>query len=109
MADILIPNMEMPKNCCYCGFVRLINDKACCFAVHDNHKDDDVIEYDVTEADLADTTDKMQKKPSWCPLNQVPEHGDLVQLDDALDCFSEDDVVARKALRKIPVVLERTR
>lgn len=48
--------------------------------------------------------------PSGCPIiGEIPdEHGDLVQLNDALDCFSEDDVVARKALRKIPVVLERT-
>jgi len=77
MSDVLVKGMEMPKNCCYCGFVRLVSTKACCFAVHDNHKDDDVIEYDVTEADLADTTDKMQKRPSWCPLIALPDHGDL--------------------------------
>lgn len=37
---------------------------------------------------------------------ELPPHGDLVQLDDALDCFTEDDVAARKALHKVPIILE---
>lgn len=92
MADILIKGMEMPNSCidpktshgCFC----LLHCKVGRQRVNEGKS--------------------LSGRPSDCPLIPVPEHGDLVQLDDALDCFSEDDVVARKALRKIPVVLERT-
>ena len=85
--DILIKNMEMPKSCEKCPLKCVV-------------KSNPMI---ITNKGVSRLT-----KEKDCPLIPVPEHGDLVQLDDALDCFSEDDVVARKALRKIPVVLERT-
>lgn len=91
--DILIKNMEMPKNCAVCPLrVDGLHTFQC-----------------MRLLGRAYTYELVEQRQEDCPLILVPEHGDLVQLDDALDCFSEDDVVARKALRKIPVVLEGTR
>lgn len=94
MSDILIKNMEMPKACEGCPLCFLSSDGRNFFCTRQIGK----------RFDLSLSSQRQEN----CPLIPVPEHGDLVQLDDALDCFSEDDVVARKALRKIPVVLERT-
>lgn len=88
--DILIKNMEMPSCCGSCPFLYSHYGNMGCRFVG---RVEEIFS---------------PNRPKDCPLIPVPEHGDLVQLNDALDCFSEDDVVARKALRKIPVVLERT-
>lgn len=92
--DILIKNMEMPKSCEGCPLCFLSSDGRNFFCTRQIGK-----RFDLSLSG---------QRQEGCPLIPVPEHGDLVQLNDALDCFSEDDVVARKALRKIPVVLERT-
>lgn len=82
--DILIKNMKMPK-----GDIPLVL----------------IIASDGTVEEIDDSDEINETEAKAIP---IPEHGELVQLDDALDCFSEDDIVARKALRKIPVILERT-
>lgn len=95
--DILIKNMEMPKAC----YSEVYSENGFCpFHCFDYHGG--------SHCTMSACKCLKTRRPKGCPLVHVPEHGDLVQLDDALDCFSEDDVVARKALRKIPVVLERT-
>lgn len=97
--DTLIKNMEMPKSCDICPFCK-------------SNDDLELEDYRRLYCDFPNmgefVTDYEASRHPSCPLIPVPVHGDLVQLDDALDCFSEDDIVARKALRKIPVILERT-
>lgn len=95
MSDVLIKGMEMPSCCGNCQFNQF-------------HEADLWTTWDACMFLNNDTNNTGNGRLADCPLIPVPEHGDLVQLDDALDCFSEDDVVARKALRKIPVVLEKT-
>lgn len=114
MSDILIKGVEMPIKCGGCPFnyrEQSYNGKHC--GVRDGDTLYDRTTYDtnhlcfITNEPIENNL-RYKTRNENCPLIPVPEHGDLVQLDDALDCFSEDDVVARKALRKIPVVLERT-
>ena len=97
MSDVLVKGMKMPKSC----YSDVYSENGFCpFHCFDYHGG--------SHCTMSDCKCLKTRRPKGCPLIPVPEHGDLVQLDDALDCFSEDDVVARKALRKIPVVLERT-
>ena len=104
--DILIKNMEMPSCCEECPFMKKVCDIYCTDKKTGVKTPYNYVDSCSLTGSLFDPFSDDSPKP--CPLIPVPVHGDLVQLDDALDCFTEDDVVARKALRKIPVVLERT-
>ena len=120
--DILIKNMEMPKDCRYCPCVRFDKEYGIvsCRAVYDNHNDEDVVARDYDEWDMLDTTrSKPLAKPSWCPLISVPEHGDLIdkqklikELEKAWNVDDDQDFcnksVWRIVERESAVVLERT-
>ena len=130
--DIVIKNMEMPKDCRYCPCVRFDKEYGIvsCRAVYDNHNDEDVVARDYDEWDMLDTTrSKPLVKPSWCPLIPVPEHGDLIdrqkfyekivqhikdtESEDFTDKEREMVQMAMKAvlyelLNECAVVLERT-
>lgn len=103
--DVLIKNMEMPINCCFCLFKRfstcILKERIKTKGYHD------------------------RKRHPKCPLIPVPEHGDLIDRDALLD--SEKMFFAEKyhgdhrtnydtmmgyeignMLRDAPVVLERT-
>ena len=62
MSDVLIKNMKMPKNCTECP---LETDYGTCgyyLPTKDNESD-------------------YQKRPAFCPLIEVPPHGDLIDRD----------------------------
>ena len=104
--DILIKGMKMPSCCEECPFMKKVCDIYCT----DKKTGVKTPYHYINSCSLTGSwfDPFSDDSPEPCPLIPLPVHGDLVQLDDALDCFSEDDIVARKALRKIPVVLERT-
>lgn len=64
MADILIRGMEMPKSCGFCELRFFDGDADCCPFVGD------ACWYGTRHVD--------------CPLHELPEHGDLISLEDAL-------------------------
>lgn len=75
--DILIKNMEMPKNC-----------NGCKLATHyftNTHKVRCFINAEMREADDIDS------RPKWCPLVALPEHhGRLGDLDAIRDKLSRN-------------------
>ena len=63
MADILIRGISMPKSCLDCNFSGDYGD-CCC-------KDTEPYECEFHK----------KSRPDWCPLTELPEHGDLIDRD----------------------------
>jgi hypothetical protein len=68
---IYIKGMEMPKNCCICPFSS----------------------HDMCLLCKRDAEDWFENRPEYCPLVEVPDHGDLIDRDDLIeriDLFIDD-------------------
>ena len=63
MADILIKNMEMPKSCAECPMQYVGEERTACFLMNCYNKI------------------FIEKRPSWCPLVELPPHGRLTDAD----------------------------
>ena len=70
MAGIYIPDMQMPTRCFACPMC----DTDCCGISKGPY-----IEYRDVDIDVA-----MNGRPDWCPLVAVPDHGRLIDADDAI-------------------------
>ena len=76
--SVLIKGMEMPKDCLHCPFSYMSSD---CLKIWIICKVKDV---SVTDGDAV-----KEGRPDWCPLVEVPPHGDLIDRD-ALCEYIED-------------------
>lgn len=100
MADILI-RMEMPQNClfCPCSFWDEKTLALWCHAL--STYDDNLVAENVTAIEAHSGKPSKAKRPGWCPLVELPEHGDLISLDDAKTVITrflgyiDDDLVFR--------------
>ena len=86
MSDILIHDMEMPKNCAECRF---------CV----NGFTDDVPMYECACQSYDNVSVLVDKagqpfdfRPEWCPLIEVPPHGDLADKDKLIQEFIDSDL-----------------
>lgn len=93
MSGIYIPGTEMPTNCNTCNFHAL----RFCFAA---------------DKDLAekDTRPLIERRPDFCPLVPVPEHGRLIDADAferrcMFDPAIEDMQDVIYALRDYPTII----
>lgn len=71
MSDILIRGIEMPKRCLDCDFSIVYGD-CCC-------KDTEPYECEFNK----------NSRPDWCPLIELPEHGDLIDMDEIIEQIEE--------------------
>ena len=76
--SILI-NMEMPTRCFACPMCEVENAEVNCAISHGSY-----IEYREVDQNVA-----MQDRPEWCPLVEVPPHGDLIDRDVLRASFKE--------------------
>lgn len=98
--DILIKNMEMPKSCADCEFCETYEaDYSWCYAC--------------TRTGKMPLNILQHIRPSDCPLIELPEHGDLVNLGDVYEAINREIVPKGiflsdfyKAFADIPTVLE---
>ena len=67
MADILIKNMEMPKNCRSCPLIYETSREFTCWQI--------MKKWPIKEA---------EHRQEGCPLVALPEHGDLIDRDELL-------------------------
>ena len=67
MADILIRGMEMPDRCSNCWLMD--GEDSWCCATRGRHLDPEY-RYGIKD------------KPDFCPLAELPPHGDLIDLDE---------------------------
>lgn len=74
--SILIKGMEMPKRCADCWLMDG-EDKWCC-ACHGKPLS-------------ADYRYGIKERPSWCPLIELPPHGDLIERSAAYDKIAEQE------------------
>ena len=74
--SLLIRGANMPKNCTVCPLERDVFGCAVCCGKADG----DRIGTPIYEADLP-STDFEERRPSWCPLVEVPPHGRLIDAD----------------------------
>ena len=81
MADILIRGMKMPENClfCPCSFWDERTLGLWCHAR--SIYDDNVVAENVTAVEAHGGKPSKAKRPDWCPLIELPEHGDLIDRD----------------------------
>jgi len=85
--SVLIKGMKMPENCDYCGF---ISSTGCCRATEEYHDEEQTVAGLYGE----------DKRPDWCPLIEVPPHGDLIDRD-AINY--EDEIWKKKCISPLSV------
>ena len=73
---IYLPNMEMPKDCLHCPFSYMSSD---CLKIW--------IICKVKDVSVSDGDAVQEGRPDWCPLVEVPKHGDLIDRDELDDWF----------------------
>lgn len=69
--SILIKGMQMPKNCTDCPLFESKYHYHGCHAVPQSFNDMDMWNF-------------VGDRPSWCPLIEVPPHGDLIDRDEQI-------------------------
>ncbi len=69
--SILIKGMEMPTRCFNCGMCEVDDTQILCRISHGSY-----VDYRELDEQTA-----IQDRPSWCPLIEVPKHGDLIDRD----------------------------
>lgn len=79
MSDILIKDMEMPKDCLHCGFSHMASD---CLKIWIICKPKDI---SVTDGDAV-----KEGRPDWCPLVEVTPHGRLIDADVLIERYKPD-------------------
>ena len=81
MPDVLIRGMEMPHNClfCPCSFWDERTLALWCHAL--STYDDNLVAENVTAIEAHSGKPSKAKRPDWCPLVELPEHGDLIDRD----------------------------
>lgn len=88
--NVLIKGMEMPKNCFLCPLSVLKGERLYCEVTKD----------EVLRA----------KKPSDCPLIELPPHGRLIDRDELIKFSHYDDhdicVVDMEDIRNAPTIIE---
>ena len=75
---VYIKGMKMPKNCWDCPFCLdfdFLDPYECAACMHDFEDGLDMYEH---------------SRPDWCPLIPVPDHGRLIDADDADSRFTPD-------------------
>ena len=81
MPDILIRGMEMPKSCRECF---------ACFPGRDDNDEPTTyctLTEPISPADcwgVIDGIDHQRQRMDFCPLHELPPHGDLISRDDAI-------------------------
>lgn len=98
--SVLVKDMTMPKDCPMCPMAHwnVFNMFSGCEAVPDK-------KYAIRDPEYANS----DHRPAWCPLVDVPPHGDLVERQTALDaCFdgwnnSASDCATN--IRSIPTII----
>lgn len=93
MKGIYIKGMEMPKNCCICHFSS----------------------HDMCLLCKRDAEDWFENRPEYCPLIELPDHGDLIDRDalknelffDTADCDLE--MIEFERVSGAPVVIPAER
>lgn len=68
MADILIRGMEMPQSCARCDFSAVVPGEVWCKRAKKIVPDEQAT--------------NVKRHPAFCPLHELPEHGDLVDADE---------------------------
>ena len=93
MADILIRGISMPKSCLDCNFSNDYGD-CCC-------KDTEPYECEFHK----------KSRPDWCPLTELPEHGDLIEKQTALAALYSDYAYAAMDIieKEVPVIIPSNR
>ena len=90
MADILIKNMEMPRNCEYCP----------------------IYDEDYCQCRLEPTYEAHWTRENCCPLVELPSHGRLVDGDKLLAVHNPNEnwdyMVLECIIRNAPTVVEAT-
>lgn len=92
MSDILIKSMEMSTSCFSCPMSGI----ECCGISRGSY-----IEYRDVDIDVA-----MKGKPDWCPLVEIPPHGDLIERKAAYDSLLNGMVMTRYLSRALDCVSE---
>jgi hypothetical protein len=108
--SIIIKGMKMPKNCDECQFIAEADDYHVCYI------NEQFIPWEWVDKHSAE---QRHPKPSWCPLIEVPKHGDLIDSNVAMRNISkqgfmidEDGYVwilrkhAYKAVENTPTIIE---
>ena len=65
--SVLVRGMEMPKNCRECNFCNELNFEGYLW-----------FDFYCRAKDKSFDLDKNKDKPDWCPLIEIPPHGDLI-------------------------------
>lgn len=73
--SILIKGMEMPQNCDVCPLIAETDDYHVCYI------NEQFIPWEWVDEHSAE---QRHPKPSWCPLVEVPPHGRLIDVINAL-------------------------
>jgi len=93
---VYIKDVEMPKNCWKCPFCldfEFLDPYECAACMHDFEDGIDIYE---------------NSRPDWCPLVEVPDHGDLVDKDEIIIPFLEsenDEKWVKVAIDAAPTVI----
>lgn len=89
MSGIYIPDMELPKSCSDCRFCA---GKWC---------------YVIPEYEWQIDSCRPDRRPDWCPLIPVPDHGRLIDADamraSIPPCYTMEEIV--KAFKHAPTIL----
>lgn len=91
MSGIYIPNLPMPKSCFQCEFRTKVDpDNLMCI---------------ISQKTFEDRFYHIEHRDESCPLVPVPEHGDLIDRDKAVDYARENDNKAWEALAYAPTII----
>ena len=71
MSDILIRGMEMPFCCLVCP----------CSGTDNTDDGNEVWVCEASTLRRLTTEDKIERRPEWCPLVEIPPHGRLIDAD----------------------------
>lgn len=74
--SVLIKGMKMPLHCWQCG---LMDEDNNCTAMYATRRE---------FASVMETWGE-GRRPDWCPLIELPDHGDLIDIDRMIDDFAE--------------------
>lgn len=80
MPDILIRGMGMPKSCSRCDFASVVPGEVWCKRAKEIVPEEQAI--------------NVNMHPTFCPLHELPEHGDLKDANKLLAEFERDERAA---------------